>query len=182
MKLITNFTLPVRKVLLTVFLLSVATSVSFLIMAYHLGRDRGSLLTETEKLKEILSVLSDKANAIGSDSSQFMTASESLDVRYRIEQINSHTPIKGVSVNRLLGAIEETIPEGVRVNRLGYSALDGQLNLVAETDNPDRIYLFMKRLEQNSLFESPLLQQQPGFGSGSRDAAQYEIHVVVRKK
>lgn len=181
MKLMTNFSLPIRKVLLTVFLLSIAASVSFLIIAYLLGRDRGSLLNENKKLNEVLAVLSDKANANGLDSHHFMTASETSNIRARIEQLNSHTPVKGVSVNQLLGAIEETIPEGVRVNRLGYSAIDGQLNLVVESDDPDRIYLFMERLEKNSLFDSLLLQQQPGSGTVSRSMTQYEIHVVARK-
>lgn len=180
MKLMTNFTLPIRKLLLTVFLLSITTSISFLMVAYHMGRDRGSLLNENKKLNEVLAVLSDKANTNRSDG-QLKTASERTSIRARIEQLNSHTPVKGVSVNHLLNAIEETIPEGVRVNRLGYSAIDGQLNLVAESDDPDRIYLFMKRLEQNSLFDSPLLQQQPGIGSGSRSVTQYEIHVAARK-
>lgn len=181
MKLTTNFTAPIRKVLLALFLLSITTSISALAFVYYLGAERGELMNESRKLKEILSALSDKHMEADSQSQQMIAPSEALSVRERITQLNSLTPTKGANVNYLLGTIERIIPKGVTIYRLGYSAIDGRLTLVAESNEPDRIYLFMKQLEQDPLFEAPLLQQQPGIGNDSISMPHYEIHVVARK-
>ena len=180
MKLTTNFALPVRKTMQAVYWLSLITSLAGLAFVYYLGLDRRTLLNENISIKRDVETLKDKSRAMtisppyGSDS-----AFDIASVRSRIERINSISPIKGVSANQLLAAIEKILPDHVSVDRLSYSAIDGKLHIVAESADVERIYTFMKRLEQNPMFTSPELQQKPGQELMDSSVMQFEIDVVV---
>lgn len=180
MKLVTNFTTPIRKLLMIAFLLSITTSISAILFSYYLSIKRDELLSDSAKMEEYLVMLSNTSRNTASLNRHLMASSEIQSIRERIAKINSFTPTKGVGANQLLVVLEGIIPDGVRINRLGYSAIDGHLTLIAESNEPGHIYIFLKRLEQNPLFEPPLLQQQPGIGHNTQNTPQYEIHVATR--
>lgn len=181
MKITTNFALPVRRTLLAVFLTSILVSIAGLMFVYYLGMDRRSLLEESTTMKRIASGLENKNGTLTEGGDSDLDMANLLETRRRIEDINALTPVKSVSVNQLLVTIEDSLPNGVSIDRLSYSALDGQLQIVAATDDADLIYLFMNKLEQNPMFLSAELQQKPGVGSYGSKQPRYEIHAVTRK-
>jgi hypothetical protein len=181
MKLTTNFAAPVRKTILAIYLISISVSIAGLMLIYQLGVDSNVLISENTTMKRVVVSLDDKASTIVDSSNHVLAVSDVMAVRRRIEQINSLTPIKSISTNQVLAAIEDIIPDGVRIERLSYSAIDGQLHMVTETKDADLIYLFMNKFEQHSMFSSPELHQKPASGLYHDQASLYEIHAVVRK-
>ena len=170
-----------RRILLAAFSASILVSIAGLIFVYHLGVDRRLLLEESATMKRIDSGLESKIGTLNDDGQSDMDITSLRETRRRIEEINGLTPIKSVSVNQLLVTIEASLPSGVSIDRLSYSALDGQLQIIAATDDADQIYLFMNTLEHNSMFLSAELQQKPGTGLYSGKQPRYEIHAMARK-
>lgn len=181
MRITTNFALPVRRMLLVAFLASILVSIAGLMFVYYLGMDRRSLLEESATMKRIASGLESKNGTLTEGGYSDLDMTSLHETRRRIEDINALTPVKSVSANQLLVTIEESLPNGVSIDRLSYSALDGQLQIVAATDDAELIYLFMNKLEHNPMFLSAELQQKPGTGLYGSKQPRYEIHAVARK-
>lgn len=163
------------------FIASILVSIIGLMFVYYLGMDRRSLLEESATMERIASGLESKIGTLNDGGHSGVDMESLHETRRRIEDINGLTPIKSVSVNQLLVTIEDSLPNGVSIDRLSYSALDGQLQIIAATDDADLIYLFMKKLEQNPMFMSAELQQKPGAGLYGGKQPRYEIHAMARK-
>lgn len=178
MKLKTNFALPIRTIILTVYLVSIFASALGAVAIYSLTLDRSVLLDENTALNSVLSQ-NDNADAMPANLDSYSHI-DIRNARNRIERINRISPIRGTSVNQLLSAVENTLPDGVVLLSLSYSAIDGQLHIAAETASVDSIYAYMKAIENNPMFTSPELQQKPGQGTLRGGKNRYEIHVVAR--
>lgn len=181
MRRTTNFAFPVRRAIFVVFLASIIMSFTGLFGIYYLGRNRSILLEESASLRQDITTLESKASSSRSSDTFSYTQSDVVNAQSRIERINSASPIRGSSVNRLLSTIESMLPEGVILHRLRYSSINGELHIVAETTDADKIYLFLERLEQSQKFSSPELQQRPGSEFRTDSATKYEIHAKAQQ-
>ncbi len=180
MKLTTSFALPVRKTILIIFLISVLSSLVGIATIYHLGVDRVALLNESASMKHDVAILESKSKIVAKKNQHDTLQVDISSMRSRIDRINAISPIKGATVNQVLLAVENLLPVGVSIDRMSYSALDGQLHIIAETTDAELVYAFMKRIEQNTMFSSPELQQKPGQELTDRGVMQFEIHVMVK--
>lgn len=180
MKLTTNFSLPIRKIMLATCMVSMSGSMAGLSVTYLLAQGRSELINKSSNLKANVIAFKEISDSMHADNKQTLSQPDIDNTRRRIEAINNLTPVKSITVTQLLSTIENLLPQGVSVGRLNYSSIDGQLHLVAETADADLIYTFMKRLEQSPIFVAPEMQQRPIQDTQTDGMTQYEIHVVAR--
>ncbi|MBI5783120.1 MAG: PilN domain-containing protein [Gammaproteobacteria bacterium] len=130
----------------------------------------------TERLTDIESRLRERALIEALPPLEEMAA-----LRQRAAAVNTLTEIRGWPATALLARFEEWLPDEVSLVSLRHRIKDGEIVLVAESENADLLTGFMHRLEKEPHFSEVLLSRQ-GAPAGGRDnkLLQYELRLRER--
>jgi CHAD domain-containing protein len=130
----------------------------------------------TERLADIESRLRDQALIQALPPPEEMAA-----LRQRVATVNALTELRGWPATALLAQFEEWLPDEVSLVSLRHRIKDGEIVLVAESENADLLTGFMHRLEKEPHFSEVLLSRQ-GAPAGGRanKLLQYELRLRER--
>lgn len=175
MRISTNFALPLHRLTRSVV---AVLWLSTLALAGVLW----GLLADTTRLRSEQPVLAARVAHLGTQEPtvfpRLPRATELASIRARVARINSVTETRGVSTLVVLAKLESLLPPDVWLSRLHHRARRGEVLLVADATNSDRLTHFLDALTRDPLFSQVLLthEQRPEGASG----VEFEIRLKVR--
>ena len=93
----------------------------------------------------------------------------------RIERLNALTGPRRAPLPRILEALEEAVPEGVRLAQLTYAADTGAFSASLLSEDETALPEALSRIEGLELLSSVILERQLRLRQGDRTVVQYDV-------